>query len=266
LLESLPAHARVVIATPQAGWKTKLTADRAELRRALADIAGHASAADDVECRTRVTLNAVRAAISPFRAEAAPTVLVISGGLAGPRQDIPAGSNGLARASGRVQVNPCDLRIEDFLKVSDAIANTRAHLYVIQPDDVLPSTNMEQLAATPVDLNAGLNNLAGVAGGKLLHLTPVQRESADRGRTRIIPVLPGRIRAHGRGEHRLDAPDRRVGVASPHHRRPAPGRDDRENRAGAERARSDHAGRDAARSTDAALAAAARRRVRVAQC
>jgi VWFA-related protein len=208
LLESLPAHARVVIATPQAGWKTKLTADRAELRRALADIAGHASAADDVECRTRVTLNAVRAAISPFRAEAAPTVLVISGGLAGPRQDIPAGSNGLARASGRVQVNPCDLRIEDFLKVSDAIANTRAHLYVIQPDDVLPSTNMEQLAATPVDLNAGLNNLAGVAGGKLLHLTPssgnpliaAERESS---RYYLVGFEPTAAESTG-STHRID--------------------------------------------------------------
>ena len=171
LVDSLPSRARIVIATPHGGWKTKLTADRDAVRRVLSEISGRAFAGDDVECRTRVTLDAVRAALAPFTAEAAPTVLVISGGLAGPRQSLPAGANGLARVTGRVQAALCDLRIEDFLKVSDAIANTRAHLYVIQPDDVTPTSNMDQLSSAPVDLTAGLANLAGVAGGKLLHLT-----------------------------------------------------------------------------------------------
>jgi hypothetical protein len=172
LLDSLPASARVVIATPHGGWKTRLTADRAQARRVLSEISGRAFASDDVECRTRVTLDAVRATLAPFSAEAAPTIFVMSGGLAGPRQDVISGSSGLARATGPIKARPCDLRIEDFLKLSDATAAARAHLYVIQPDDVLLSTNMEQFSAAPIDLKAGLTNLAGVTGGKLLHLTP----------------------------------------------------------------------------------------------
>jgi hypothetical protein len=171
LLDKLPPHARVVIATPHGGWKTKLTSDRAEARRVLSEISGRAFASDDVECRTRVTLDAVRTTLEAFGPEAAPTILVVSGGLAGPRQDATSGNSALARATAQIKVRSCDLRLEDFLKIRDAAAATRAYLYVIQPDDVLLSSTMDQLAASPIDLNVGVNNLAAVTGGKLLHLT-----------------------------------------------------------------------------------------------
>lgn len=172
LLDKLPPAARVVIATPHGGWKTRLTADRAEARRALSEISGRAFSSDDVECRTRVTLNALHTTLTAFSAEAAPTILLVSGGLAGPREEITSGSSGLARATGRAPVRSCDLRLEEFLKLGEAAAANRAHLYVIQPDDVLLSTNMDQLSSASTDLRTGLTTLAGVTGGKLLHLTP----------------------------------------------------------------------------------------------
>jgi hypothetical protein len=171
LLERLPPAARVVIATPRGGWKTKLTADRAEARRVLSEISGAAFASDDVECRTRVTLDAVRTTLAAFSAEAAPTILVVSGGLAGPRHDSTSGSSSIARTTAQIQVKSCDLRLDDFLRIGDAAAATRAHLYVVEPDDVLLSRNMDQLSATPIDLDVGLTTLAGVTGGKRLHLT-----------------------------------------------------------------------------------------------
>jgi hypothetical protein len=172
LLDRLPPTARVVIATPHGGWKNRLMPDRAGARRALADISGRAFKSDDVECRTRVTLDAVASTLAAFGAEDAPTILVISGGLAAPRQDSTSGSSSLARATGQVQARTCDLRLEDFLKLKEAAAAARAHLYVIQPDDVLLSTNMEQLSAARLDLQDGLTTLASVTGGKLVHLTP----------------------------------------------------------------------------------------------
>jgi hypothetical protein len=172
LITTVSPRTRIVIATPHGGWKTALTTDRAGVRRVVSEIVGRAFEGDDVECRTRVTLDAVQTAIAPFSAGAAPTVLVISGGLAGPRQNIPEGGRGLARAAGPAQARPCDLRIEDFLKVADATAATRAHLYVIQPDDVVPVSNMGPTSVAAPDLTAGLLTLSGVGGGKLLHLTP----------------------------------------------------------------------------------------------
>jgi VWFA-related protein len=172
LLDRLPPHARVVIATPHGGWKNRLTTDRADARRVLAEISGRAFNGDDVECRTRVTLDAVGATLAAFGGDDAPTILVISGGLAGPRQEATSGNRQLAGATAGVPARTCDLRLEDFLKLRDAAAATRAHLYVIQPDDVLVSSNMEQSSAAPIDLQDGLNTLAGVTGGKLIHLTP----------------------------------------------------------------------------------------------
>ena len=216
LLDRLPSSAAVVIATPHGGWKNKLTSDRADARRALAEIAGRAFAGDDVECRTRTTLDAVRATLVAFSPEAAPTILVISGGLAGPRQDTTSGSSGLARAAGRVQVRSCDLRLEDFLKIGDAAADARAHVHVIQPDDVLLSTNMDQLSAAPIDLQAGLTTLAGVTGGKLVHLTPsngnplvtAARESSA---YYLAGFDPTGAEAPG-SSHRVDVQVRRPGV------------------------------------------------------
>lgn len=171
LLDRLPPTARVVIATPRSGWKTKLTTDRAEARRVLSEIAGAAFASDDVECRTRVTLDAVRTTLAAFSAEAAPTILVVSGGLAGPRHDSTSGSSSIGRTTAQIQVKSCDLRLDDFLKIGEAAAATRAHLYVIEPDDVLLSRNMDQLSTTRIDLDVGLTTLAGVTGGKRVHLT-----------------------------------------------------------------------------------------------
>ena len=208
LLDKLSPSARVVIATPHGGWKTKLTPDRAEARRVLSEIAGRAFASDDVECRTRVTLEAVNSTLAAFTAEAAPTVFVVSGGLAGPRQDATSGNSGLARATARIQVRSCDLRLEDFVKIGDAAAAARAHVYVIQPDDVLLSTNMDQLSTTRIDLDAGLTTLAGVTGGKLIHLTPAGGNpfvAAERASSAYYVAGFERTVAEPRGStHRLD--------------------------------------------------------------
>jgi VWFA-related protein len=216
LLDRLPGSAAVVIATPHGGWKTKLTSDRAEARRALSEISGRAFAADDVECRTRTMLDAVRATLVAFSAEAAPTILVVSGGLAGPRQDTTSGSSGLARAAGRVQVRSCDLRLEDFLKIGDAAADARAHVHVIQPDDVLLSTNMDQLSTAPIDLQAGLTTLAGVTGGKLVHLTPsngnpLVAAAQESSAYYLAGFEPTGAEAPG-STHRVDVQVRRPGV------------------------------------------------------
>jgi hypothetical protein len=119
-----------------------------------------------------MTLAALQGLLVPFTPNGAPAVFIVSGGLAGPRRDIPLGSRGLGR--GAVVPSGCDLRIEDFLKVGEVFTAARAEVLVVQPEDVAPVSVSQVSTPVTVNLTDGLLTLAGAAGGELEHLTAME--------------------------------------------------------------------------------------------
>lgn len=174
LISGLSSRDQLSLVTmPYGGVKVPLTTDHSRIRSAMLKIVGQSSgdeSGSDLACRTRRTLESLRGYLDGVLGirETPATIMFITGGLAGPRRDAP-----ISMAPGM-----CELRTETFQEVAEAAGAARAQFYVIQPVDMMlkpGALRTENIAGAnftgsdnPIE---GIEHLAGVTGGKMLHLT-----------------------------------------------------------------------------------------------
>ena len=141
LLEGLSPSDRVALSTAprdtaQVGFGTGI----ARVREAVAALKGVRSASvssADSLCRTSQTLGLLRGLIEPLAANPNPTTVVfVASGLSTKGRD--SGSSGT-----------CEVVDEDYKRVADAAAESRANFYVVQGDQSVMGRNdgLEQLAS-----------------------------------------------------------------------------------------------------------------------
>jgi hypothetical protein len=184
LVAGLGPRDRISLVTmPYGGVRVPSTTDHTRVRTALSTLVGRGPASESgsaLACRSRLTLESLTVHLARLGIrESAAIVMFVSAGLAGPRRDAP-----MMMAPGK-----CELTTSDFQKVGAAAAAARARFYIVQPEDLmarpgaLATENIAGAGFTgsenPVE---GLEHLAGVTGGKLLHLTG----SADTALGRIL--------------------------------------------------------------------------------
>jgi hypothetical protein len=231
LIRGLTPRDRLALVTmPYGGIKVPFTTDHERVRRAFTPVVGHAPPGETgsaLACRTRETLEELTAFLGTLGIRQEPAIVMfVTSGLAAPRHDAP-----LTVAPGM-----CELRPELFRGIGVAAGAARAHFYVIQPGDAFshsPALQRENIAGVgylgsdnPIE---GLEHLAGVTGGKMLHLTGsaetalgrVLRETAVH---YLASIDPDRTDATGRSQQ-LDVRVNRPGVevrARPHITFPQP--------------------------------------------
>lgn len=130
-----------------------------DVRAAIAKMTGAASAREssaDYVCRGVMALQSIRNALNMFSADAAPTLIYVSGALPGPTDDrtVAAGASDL-----------CQLRTRDFEEIGNAAQARHASVYVVHAIDVTTIGGSAQSQA------AGLDNIAGVTGGEMIRFT-----------------------------------------------------------------------------------------------
>ena len=176
-----PRDRVALVTTPRGGLLADLSRDHLGVRELLAGISGQASQrATDSEkaCRTRDTLNALRGILEGVAHVDMPkTIVFVSGGMLTPRRDAP-----LAGPPG-----PCEIRTVNFDEVGKAAIETRANFYVVKADDLVIDSAANAFAdpaasrfrSSDEEL-AGMESLAGVTRGTLLHVTPSDHEAFRR--------------------------------------------------------------------------------------
>lgn len=160
-----------LVTMPYGGIKVPMTTDHSRVRTALSRLVGQASSSEsgsEMACRTGRTLESLLGYLDTQGIGEMPLhVMFVTGGLAAPRRDAP-----VMLAPGR-----CELKIELFQQVGEAAGAARASFYVIQPSDMMVKgqRRMENIAGVGYlgsdDPIEGIEHLAGVTGGKMLHLT-----------------------------------------------------------------------------------------------
>jgi VWFA-related protein len=190
-LGGLSPRDRVGLATmPRGGMVVPLTRDHEQVRTALGRISGQApqtsspglpalprvgavssAQVDQSEraCTTRLTLGDLATMLEGLASMEEPkTVVFISSGLVTPTRDAP-----MTAGPGR-----CEVKSEHFQEVGIAARAARAHLYIVQPSDLVvdpASTAFTDATAsrfaTSDDLLAGLQSLAGVTSGDIFRLS-----------------------------------------------------------------------------------------------
>lgn len=178
LLAEIPVTDQVALVTvPHGGIKVDFTTDREKLRQGLAPIIGQAPQAPqtgkEAACQTRLVLESLTSTLGNLDASGGPTTFVVlTAGLVGPRSDqirSRASQTGtLADTVGR-----CELATEVFQHVADAAAAAHAQFYLVQAEHIMGGGSSQNTAMFGGDDNpaVGLEHLAGVTGGHLLHLT-----------------------------------------------------------------------------------------------
>ena len=161
-----PRDQVAMVKAPRGGVMVEYTTDHDEVVNALKRFVGSAlrqEAEQDRSCRSRWMLNAVRDVLeSLMPLEGPKLVAVVSSGLLNPRRDNPDN-----RAPG-----PCEIRLDDFQQVSVAASRSGAHLFVVQPDDVLMESaggTVGRFASAQQD-QGGLESLAGAASGEFIRI------------------------------------------------------------------------------------------------
>lgn len=176
----LPASDRLALVTvPNGGIKVDITSDRERLRRGVAELMP-ISPIGDPTCRARSTLLTLRTTLETIARVANQPVIVafFSSNIVGTSEmeasrapNPSTGAGGLSARGGA-----CLLQPEDFRLVGQAAAEARAQLYVIHPD------------YSPAPAGAGIENLRGVTGAPIFHLTATGPEA---GLPRIARETPG---------------------------------------------------------------------------
>jgi hypothetical protein len=156
-----PSDRVALLTTPRPTTRTEPTTAR-ELRQALGRVAGVApqqQSEDEVACRTRDTLEALRGLFSGLAAaRTQATIVFFSGGLSGGKQGTMGTTGSFA----------CELRTDHFQTVGVAAASAKAHMFVVQGD--LNVTGRSD----------GLDNLAGVVGAQVVVLNAAPENPLNR--------------------------------------------------------------------------------------
>jgi VWFA-related protein len=168
MVNSLGPRDRVSYVTmPNGGLEVDFTTDHEKVASALKRFIGRASREpndQDRSCRSRLLLNSMRDLVDGMASLEGPkTIVLLSSGLLNPRRDAPAD-----RPPG-----PCEIRLVYFQEVAQAATVARAHLFVVQPDDLFVENartsfvdvTASRFASSDAD-RAGLESLAGVTGGE----------------------------------------------------------------------------------------------------
>jgi VWFA-related protein len=179
-LNTLSSRDRLSFVTvPHGGVKTDFTNDHERVRQIVSQVTGNApreETGSEAACRSRLTLQALTGLFESLRVGESPTTVVFfSTSLLAPRRDAP-----LTMAPGM-----CELTTEVFQQTGAAAAAARAHVYMIQPDDIIRAGGANVAASSLIGAEniagagftgsdnprAGLEHLGGVTGAPLLHLT-----------------------------------------------------------------------------------------------
>ena len=170
LLTNLSPRDRVgLLSVRRGGVLLNLSTDRGPLRAALAALRGQAAGnqtAIDLVCRTRTTLQALSAILASVRGGSPTTIVFFSAALASPESERNAR---IGADSGL-----CQLRTEDFQEIAANAARSQANFYVVH---LLGGSGSMSSANS---LAAGLEHLAGTAGGDLIRLTGTNPTAVDR--------------------------------------------------------------------------------------
>ena len=157
-LAGLTPTDRVALVTmPYGGTKVSLTTDREKVRASLAQIIGQAPQSEspsEMACRTRRTLESLIGLFEGLETSSPPVVLFFSASLVGPTDSNFRVATGLGGAG---SIGMCEVPRETFQQVGNAASAVGARVYIIQPTTIQSQVE-------------GLENVAGVTGGTMMHL------------------------------------------------------------------------------------------------
>ncbi len=160
LVRLLPAEDRIgLTSVPLGRANLGPTTDHDQVLSTLAGLASRAQVGEttsDLNCRTRLTLDALERVFALAGGELPPTVVFFSVGLARPAETF---------AQLRVASDLCEVRTEHFRQLGVLAVASRVSLYVVHVMD-----ERELPGPAAADLAAGLESLAGVAGGELVRV------------------------------------------------------------------------------------------------
>ncbi len=201
--EISPADRVALLTMPLASVRVEPTG-REQVREALNRVNGVAlqkQTNDDLACRARETLEAMAGLFTSLAGADTPSTTVMF---------FSSGMSGSTRTTGQMGGNQaCDLSTDHFQKVAAASAAARVQLYVIQGD------------LTVTQRSDGLENLAGVSGGKVIVLAaagdnPLNRVALETSASFVAAFEPDASERNGQNhrlEIRVNRPD--VSVRSP---------------------------------------------------
>ncbi len=179
---------------PHGGIKVDLTSNHDRVAAGIDLVNGHGpdqESSSDASCRTRFTLDALDQMLTSLTGGEGPTsILFFTASMYGPSRDAAAkGPPGM-----------CELRTDEFTRVGHSAAQARAHLFIIQPEDLQrrPTSATDTLAgagfATTMNPLEGMEQLAAVTGASRLSLTRLGDETLVGHRTIDVHVLLRRVR------------------------------------------------------------------------
>ncbi len=171
LLNNLtPADRAMIAVLPFGGVIVPLTSDAARIRLAAGRVTGQRSRSEtgsDLACRTRRFLESLEGLLRRQGTQSSPqTLILFTGGLAGPRRDAPMG----------ILPGMCELLVDEFRKVARAASAARANVYVTQPADIGITASLPRPTPGGVgDVGSdnpleGIEHVAGVTGATRLML------------------------------------------------------------------------------------------------
>lgn len=159
------------VTMPNGGVEIDFTADHQQVIERLRKFVARApneSTVQERSCRSRLLLNTLTDYLNGLAPLDGPkSIVLLSSGVLNPRRDAPLDA----------PPGPCEIRQIYFQEVSTAASVVRAHLYVVQPDD-LNMDSPRQVFADPTASRfagadqdrAGLESLAGVANGDFMRI------------------------------------------------------------------------------------------------
>ncbi len=171
IAEGVPASDRVgLISVRRGGVNIPPSTDRKTLRATLDGLRGQSSSQtpEDFRCRTQVTLQSLEAILQTAPASSPTSVVFMSASLSQPSDSIAR----MTTSNSSRGSDLCRLTTEDFERVGNAAAGSRAQLFVVQ---VIDGTTLSMSEAAP-----GIENIAGVAGVETLRLSATGDTVADR--------------------------------------------------------------------------------------
>jgi VWFA-related protein len=159
------------VTMPNGGMQLDFTTNHQQVITALRRFVASApseSTEQERSCRSRLLLNTLSDYLRSLTPLQGPkTIVLVSSGILNPRRDAPMNA----------PPGPCEIRQIYFQEVSTAASMVRAHLYVVQPDDLkmdsprqaFTDRTASRFAGADED-RAGLESLAGVTGGDFMRI------------------------------------------------------------------------------------------------